>query len=129
MSIHNFLNKKTAFWSAALALSVRAFASPAEGWVFESQPWQTKGVKIGNDSSTAKRSEIGVIVTLRNSHYSMAMSDENYQTFAALIDNNYVSISVKYSRMGRKTPNKEANKPPIGVLHLIHLLDGICLNC
>ena len=42
---------------------VRALASQAEGWVFESQPRQTYVVKTGCDSSTAKRSAIGVSVT------------------------------------------------------------------
>ena len=34
---------------------VKAFASQAEGWVFESQLRQTKVVKTGSDSSTAIR--------------------------------------------------------------------------
>ena len=43
--------------------SVRAFASQAEGLVFESQPRQTQGgVEIGNDSSTDKRSATDVRV-------------------------------------------------------------------
>ena len=41
----------------------RAFASHADGWVFESQPRQTEAVKTGIDSSTAKRLAIGVCVT------------------------------------------------------------------
>ena len=36
--------------------SVRAFASNAKGWVFESQPRQTLVVKTGSDDSTAKSS-------------------------------------------------------------------------
>ena len=44
--------------TAAAAQWVRAFASQAEGWVFESQPRQT--VKTDSDSSTAKRSATGV---------------------------------------------------------------------
>ena len=40
-----------------------AFASQAEGWVFESLPLQTEVVKTGGDSSTAKHSAIGVSVT------------------------------------------------------------------
>ena len=39
---------------------VRAFASEVEGWVFEYQSRQTQVVKIGSDSSTAKRSAICV---------------------------------------------------------------------
>ena len=35
----------------------------AEGWVFESQSRQTQFVKTGCDSSTAKRSATGAIVT------------------------------------------------------------------
>ena len=39
-------------------------ARPAsKGWVFESQPRQTKVVKTGTDISTAKHSAIGVSVT------------------------------------------------------------------
>ena len=48
--------------TAAVAQWARAFASQAEGWVFESQPRQTV-VKKGSDSSTAKRSAKGVCVT------------------------------------------------------------------
>ena len=43
-------------WTAAVAQWVRALG----GWVFESQPRQTEIVKRGSDSSTAKRSAIGV---------------------------------------------------------------------
>ena len=46
-----------------MAQWVRAFAPQAEGWVFESQPRQSYVVKTGSDSSTAKRSAIGVSVT------------------------------------------------------------------
>ena len=42
---------------------VRTFTPQAEGWVFESQPRQTQVVKTGSDSSTAKRSALGVSVT------------------------------------------------------------------
>ena len=49
--------------TAAVAQSVRALARQAEGWVFESQLRQTYVVKTGSDSSTAKRSEIGVSIT------------------------------------------------------------------
>ena len=41
---------------------VRALASQAEGWVFESKPRQTI-VVTGIESSTAKRSGTGVSVT------------------------------------------------------------------
>ena len=41
----------------------RTFATQAEGWVFESLLRQTLLVKMGSDSSTAKRSAIGVSVT------------------------------------------------------------------
>ena len=43
---------------------VRSPASHAEGWWFEPQPRQTQVVKTGYDSSTAKRSAIGVSVTI-----------------------------------------------------------------
>ena len=49
--------------TAAVAHWVRALASQAEGWVFESQPRQTQVAKIGSDRSTAKRSAIGVSIT------------------------------------------------------------------
>ena len=49
--------------TAAVAQRVRALAPQAEGWVFKSQPRQTKVVKTGSDSPTAKRSAIGVSVT------------------------------------------------------------------
>ena len=54
--------------TAAVEQSIRAFASQAEGLVFESQPRQTQGVEIGNDSSTAKRSATDVSV-FGNDHY------------------------------------------------------------
>ena len=41
----------------------RAFASQAEGWVFEPQPRQTQVVKTGSDIFTAKRLATGVCVT------------------------------------------------------------------
>ena len=49
--------------SRAVTQLFRAFASQAEGWVFQSQPRQTKVLKTGSDSSTAKRSAVGVSVT------------------------------------------------------------------
>ena len=49
--------------SRAVTQWVRAFASQAEGWVIQSQPRQTKVLKTGSDSSTAKRSAVGVSVT------------------------------------------------------------------
>ena len=42
---------------------VRAIAPQADGWVFESQPLQTRVVKTGSDSSNAKRSATGVSVS------------------------------------------------------------------
>ena len=51
-------------FAAALAQWVRAFAPQAEGWVFESQPRQTQVAKTGSDSSTAKRSDIDVNVSI-----------------------------------------------------------------
>ena len=42
---------------------VRALASQAEDWVFESQPRQALVVKTGSDSSTSKRSALNVSVT------------------------------------------------------------------
>ena len=39
------------------------FFSQNEGWMFDSQPRHTYVVKTGSDSSTAKRSAIGVSVT------------------------------------------------------------------
>ena len=51
--------------TAAVAQWVGALASQAEGWVFESQPRQTKVVKTGSDSSIVKRSALGVSVTLK----------------------------------------------------------------
>ena len=49
--------------TAAVAPWVRAFASQAEGWVFEPQPRQTQVVKTGSDISTAKLLAIGVSFT------------------------------------------------------------------
>ena len=49
--------------AVAVAQSVRAFPSHAECWLFQSKPRQTKDVKTGSDSSTAKRSDIGMSVT------------------------------------------------------------------
>ena len=48
--------------TAAVAQWVRALAPQAKGWVLESKR-QTLVVKTGSDSSTAKRSAIGVSVT------------------------------------------------------------------
>ena len=49
---------------------VRTLAPQAEVWVFEFQPWKTYVVKTGSDSSIAKRSAIGVSVTvLGDDHY------------------------------------------------------------
>ena len=53
---HNFI-------AAAVAQWVRAIALQVEGWVFESEPRQTLVVKTGIDSSTDKRSALGVSVT------------------------------------------------------------------
>ena len=50
-----------------MAQWVRAFASKEEGCVFESQSTDlSRQFKTGSDSSTAKRSAIGV---LRDGHY------------------------------------------------------------
>ena len=95
-------------------------ALQAEGWVFESQPRQTKVVKTGSDSSTVKLSSIGVRVTvprrwplytdapcysirgtLKNPHCLMTMSAEQRSKFAALYRNGDFSILVKNSRLGR----------------------------
>ena len=48
--LYLFINNVT---TAAVAQRVRAFATQAEGWVFESHPRQTQVVKTGSDSSTA----------------------------------------------------------------------------
>ena len=48
--------------AAAVAQSVRAFTLQVEGWVFGSHLLQTKVVKTGSDSSTAKRLTTGVSV-------------------------------------------------------------------
>ena len=55
----NIVHKLT----AVVAQSVRALASQAKSWVFESPSRQTLVVKTGSDSSTVKRSTIGVSVT------------------------------------------------------------------
>ena len=61
--------------TAAVAQSVRAFASNAKGWVFESQPQQTEVVKEGRDSSTAKRSATGVsVMVLEDDHFKRMLS-------------------------------------------------------
>ena len=46
-----------------MAQWVRTYNLQSEGWLFKSQPRQTLVVKTGSDSSTAKRSELGVSVT------------------------------------------------------------------
>ena len=61
MQIENWLLSPILL-TAAVAQWVRAFAPQVEGWVFESQWWQTQVVKTGTDSCTAKRSAIGVSV-------------------------------------------------------------------
>ena len=53
----------TLYTAAAVAQWVRAFASQAEGWVFESKPRHTLVVKIGSDSPTPKRSALSASVT------------------------------------------------------------------
>ena len=60
--VHTVWHKHTQL-TAAEAHCVRALALQADGWVFESKPRQTLFVKTSNDSSTAKRSAIGVSVT------------------------------------------------------------------
>ena len=50
------------FWKCSTQESL-AFALQTKGRAFQSQPRQTKVVKTGSDSSTAKRFEIGVSVT------------------------------------------------------------------
>ena len=52
-------------FTTTVAQWVRALAPQADGWVFKSQQRQTLVVKICHDSSTAKCSAIGVIVTCR----------------------------------------------------------------
>ena len=53
-----------------MAQWVRELVPQVEVWVFESQPQRTYVVKAGSDSSTAKRSAIGVSVTdPRSDHY------------------------------------------------------------
>ena len=53
----------------AMVQWVRVFTLQVEGWVFESQPWQTSVIKTGSDSS--KCSAIGASVTqvLGDDHY------------------------------------------------------------
>ena len=48
------------FKAAVVVQWIRAFVQQAEDWVFKSQPRQTLVVKTGSDSSTAKRSALGV---------------------------------------------------------------------
>ena len=58
-----FIFRRASYHNLVIAQWVRAFAQQAKGWVLESQPRQTYVVKSGSDSSTAKRSAIGVSVT------------------------------------------------------------------
>ena len=56
--------------AAAVAQWVRTFAPQADGWVFESEPEQTEVFQTGSESSTAKRSALGVsIKVLGEDHY------------------------------------------------------------
>ena len=96
--------------------------------MFESQPRQNQVVKTGSDSSTAKRSAVGVSVTdprrwplwmdapchsscgtLKNPHCSMAMSAKHRSSISKL------SLSHEY----RITWVKRNNKRPKG--HIAHL--------
>ena len=119
--------------NATVAQWVKAFASYAESWVFESQPRQTQVVKTVSDSSTAKRSEAGVSVTgsqrcplltdvlchrrcgtLKNPHCSMAMSADHRSKLGAFHRQwRFFPLSEKFSS-GTKTP-KQSN-------HLISFL-------
>ena len=74
-----------------MAQSARAFASQAEGLVFESQTRQTQGVKPGIDNSNVKRSATGESVT----------GDDYYKRSKV---NGNVSIPARTSRMEQKTP-------------------------
>ena len=49
--------------AAAVVQWVRAFDQQLEDWVFESQLRQTKVVETSSDSSTVKRSALGMSVT------------------------------------------------------------------
>ena len=49
--------------AAAVAQTVRVFASHAVIWVFESQPRQTWVIETGSESATTKHSALGVSVT------------------------------------------------------------------
>ena len=53
----------------AQSCSNTRYFSHAGGLLFESQLRQTKVVKIGSDSSTAKRSTLGVSRVLGDDHY------------------------------------------------------------
>ena len=57
-----------------MAQSVRAFASKAEGCMFEFQPLQTYVVKTGSDSSNAKPSAT-VTRVLGDNHYRWMSRD------------------------------------------------------
>ena len=87
-----------------MAQTVRAFAQHAEGWVFESQPRQNQVVYTGSNSSTVKRSAIGVSVTCPQ---RMAISAEIGQSLQFFTEKGDVSEYFKNSRMGRKIPNKQ----------------------
>ena len=82
-----------------LALSVRAFTSHAESWVFKSRLRQTKVIKTGSYRSTAKgnrcvvprflgddfyeRTSRVTVGTLKNTHCSKVMSAQLRSKFAA----------------------------------------------
>ena len=108
---------------------LKVLAPQAEGWVFESQLHQIKVVKTGSDSSTTKRSTIGLSVTsprrwplltdarchrskgtLRSPLSSLVMSAEYRSTFAAFNGKSEVSIWVKHSRVRRKTHSNKLTK-------------------
>ena len=74
-----------------MAQSARAFASQAEGLVFESQTRQTQGAKPGIDNSNVKRSATGESVT----------GDDYYKRSKV---NGNVSIPARTSRMEQRPP-------------------------
>ena len=74
-----------------MAQSARAFASQAEGLVFESQTRQTQGAKPGIDNSNVKRSATGESVT----------GDDYYKRSTV---NSNVSIPARISCIEQKTP-------------------------
>ena len=63
MDLAILVSQQPRFRATAVVQWVRALASQAWGWVFESLPRQTYVVKIGSDSSTAKCLARGVSVT------------------------------------------------------------------